>query len=85
MSLSNTLLYTRLNLVRLSIPREEVEEINNIVMREMAVIQEGCKSMVVGGSVLRSVSGISQSNHLASVSLSTATGEESPTATTWIF
>ncbi|KAL4079258.1 hypothetical protein J3A83DRAFT_4356177 [Scleroderma citrinum] len=31
------------------IPREEVEEIHRIVQRELAVVAEGCKSLVVGG------------------------------------
>ncbi|KIM63986.1 hypothetical protein SCLCIDRAFT_116236 [Scleroderma citrinum Foug A] len=32
-----------------TIPREEVEEIHSTVMRELAVIEEGCESLVVGG------------------------------------
>ncbi|KAH7883222.1 hypothetical protein F5I97DRAFT_1903328 [Phlebopus sp. FC_14] len=31
------------------ISREEVEEINRIVMRELAELQKGCKSVIVGG------------------------------------
>ncbi|KAG0702866.1 hypothetical protein DFH29DRAFT_804345 [Suillus ampliporus] len=32
-----------------TIPREEVEEINRTVMRELSHVQEGCKSVIAGG------------------------------------
>ncbi|KIJ65936.1 hypothetical protein HYDPIDRAFT_174727 [Hydnomerulius pinastri MD-312] len=32
-----------------TIPREEVEEINQVVMRELSSIEDGCKSVIVGG------------------------------------
>jgi hypothetical protein len=35
-----------------SIPRQEADEINRIVMQELNHIQKGCKSVIVGGYVI---------------------------------